>query len=71
MHCLGLIGVTETTSDDTLLSAEGTASEDISQPMSYRARGGKFTSSKDTAKSRWPLAYTTFRHAVADRFGKI
>jgi len=29
----------------------------------------KFISTKETAKSRWPLAYATFRHNVADQLG--
>ena len=29
----------------------------------------KFVSTKETAKSRWHLAYVKFRHSVADRLG--
>jgi len=33
------------------------------------ARAQKFYSTRDTAKCRWPPAYVTFRHDVADRLG--
>jgi len=29
----------------------------------------RFTSTKEAANARWPLAYVTFRHNVADRLG--